>query len=105
MVAAQHLHQLILDGIDILKLIDHDVLQPLLPLEPDFRILLKKIERKFEQIIVVQTEAFLLLIEIAVENDVSGSCCLVVLFLQGIQGKGNQIPIVFRFLDQLAASL
>ena len=102
MVTAQHLHQLILNGIDVLKLIDHDVLQPLLPLEPDLRILLKEVQGEFEQIVVVQSEAFLLLIEVSVKDDISGGRCLVVLLLQSIQGKCDEIPVVLRLLDQLA---
>ena len=70
MIAAQHLHQRVLRLVNVLKFVDHDVFQPLLPLEPDVRILLEDIEREFQQIVVVQPEAFLLLVEIAIENDV-----------------------------------
>ena len=44
MIAAQHLHQLILQRVDILKLVDHDVFEPLLPLEPDVLVLLENVE-------------------------------------------------------------
>ena len=56
-IAAQHLHQLILQRVDILKLVDHDVFEPLLPLEPDVLVLLENIERELDEVVVVEAEA------------------------------------------------
>ena len=69
-VPHQHMHQLILECIDILELVDHNVFQAFLPLQPDLFLLLKDIEGKFDQIVVIEAEALLFLIEIAVKNDV-----------------------------------
>ena len=48
MVSAQHLHQPVLQLVDVLKFVDHDVFQPLLPLQADGVVLLKDIERKLD---------------------------------------------------------
>ena len=87
--------------VDVLKLVDHDVLQPLLPLEFDVRVLLKDVQGELDQVVVVQTEALLLLVQIAVKDDVRGGGGPVVLLLQRIQGQGNQVPVVVRPLEQL----
>ena len=48
MISAQHFHQPVLQLVDVLKLVDHDVFQPLLPLQADGVVLLKDIERKLD---------------------------------------------------------
>ena len=65
MVTAQNLHQLVLKLVDILELVDHDVLQPLLPLEPNVRMLLENIQGELDQVVIIQRKALLFLIEIA----------------------------------------
>ena len=84
-IAAQHLHQLILQRVDILKLVDHDVFEPLLPLEPDVLVLLENIERELDEVVVVEAEALFLLIEIAVEDDVPRRVGALVLFAQRVE--------------------
>ena len=100
-VIAEHLHQLVLQLVDILKLVDHDVFEPLLPFETDVRILLEDIEREFDQIVVVEAEALLLLIEIAVKNDVLRACRLQVLLMQRVERHPDHVLIVFRALEKL----
>ena len=100
-VAAQDLHQLVLELVDVLKLVDHHVLQTALPLQADVRVLLKEIQGELDQIVVVQAEALLLLIEVAVKDDVGGGRCLVVLLLQGVQGHGDHVQVVVRPLEEL----
>ena len=102
MIPAQDLHQLILKLVDVLELIDHDILQPLLPLEAYGRILIKDVKGEFDQVVIVQAKALLLLIEIPIEDDVGGARSLIVFLLQGVQGHGDHVPIVLRFLEQLA---
>ena len=51
---------------------------------------------------IVQAKALLLLIEIPIEDDVGGARSLIVFLLQGIQRHGDHVPIVLRFLEQLA---
>ena len=70
MVGAQHLHQAVLQIIDILILVDHDVFQPLLPLATDLVVNAEQMQHIIDQIIVVEAETFFLLIQIAPENDV-----------------------------------
>ena len=101
-IAAQHLHQRVLRLIDVLKFVDHDVFQPLLPLEPDVRILLEDIEREFQQIVVVQPKAFLLLVEIAIENDVVRGLSLQIFLLQRLERQRDEIEIILRLLLELA---
>ena len=101
MVTAQNLHQLVLKLVDILELVDHDVLQPLLPLEPNVRMLLENIQGELDQVVIIQSETLLLLIQIAVENDVCRGVRLVILLLQRVQRHGDHIQIVVRTLEQL----
>ena len=100
-VAAQHLHQLILQGVDVLKLVDHNVPQPLLPLELDLRIFLEDVEGELDQVVVIQAKTFLLLVEIAVKDDVLRIDGVQILLFQVIQGHRQHVQIVIRFLEQL----
>lgn len=100
-VTAQNLHQLVLKLVDILELVDHDVLQPLLPLQPDVLILLEDVKGELDQVVVVQAEALLLLVEVAVEDDVPGARCPVVFFLQGVQRQVDHVPVVVRPVGEL----
>ena len=99
-IGAEHFHQPVLQQIDILEFIDHDVFQSLLPLQSDVFILLKNIKSKLDQVVIVQTEALFLLIQIAVEDAVLRGLCFVVFLLQGIRRHGDQIQIVFRALEE-----
>ena len=70
MIAGKHLHELVLKPIDVLELVDHDVFEPFLPFETQVLAPTEDLEREYDQVVVVEAEAFLLLIEIAVEQDV-----------------------------------
>ena len=100
-IAAQDLHQLILRRVDILKFIDHDVFQPLLPFEPDVLMRAEDIEGELDQIVVVKREALLFLIEIAVENDILCACGLLIFFLQRVEGQGDHVLVILRPLLEL----
>ena len=85
MIAAQRLHQPVLRLVDVLELVDHDVFEPLLPFETDFRVLRENVEREDDQIVIVEREALLLLPQIAVEDDIARGVGLVVFFLQLVE--------------------
>ena len=101
MVAAEGFHQLVLKRVDILEFIEHDVFEELLPLEADFLIFLKDVEREFDEVVVVQSEAFLFLVQVAVENDVLDGRRGMVLFIEDLKRHGNHVLVVFRFPDAL----
>ena len=101
-IAAQHLHQLILQRVDILKLVDHDVFEPLLPLEPDVLVLLENIERELDEVVVVEAEALFLLIEIAVEDDVPRRVGTLVLFAQRVERHRDHVLVILRLLKELS---
>ena len=61
-VADKHAHKLVLQRVDILELIDHDVFQPLLPFQPDVRVPIEDVEHDDNKIVVVEGEALLLLV-------------------------------------------
>ena len=69
-VALEHLHELMLKPVDVLELVDHDVFEALLPLEAQVLAATEDLEREDDQVVVIEAEAFLLLIQIAVEQDV-----------------------------------
>ena len=72
MIPLQRFHQLVLQAVDVLEFVDHDVLQALLPLGADRGILLEDVKREFDQVVVVEPEALFLLIQVSVKNDVVG---------------------------------
>ena len=100
-IIAEHHHEVILQLVDILKLVDHDIFQPLLPFLTDRRIVLENVERKFDEIVVINAEAFFLLVEIAVKNDLVGRCGLVVFLLHLFQRQRQHILVILRFFEQL----
>ena len=102
MISAEYPHQAVLWRIDILELINHNVLQPLLPFTADLLVLFKNIQRKVNQIIIIQPEALLLLVQIAVEYNILCLNRFLILAVQTIQGHGNQIPVIFRLRHLLA---
>ena len=96
MVSAQHLHELVLDAIDILKLVDHDIFEALLPFQPDLFVLPENIQRKLDQIVVVQPKALLLLIQIAVKYDILSRNRRQILLIQHIERHRDHIEIIIR---------
>ena len=72
MIASEHFHELVLKPVNVLELVDHDVFETLLPFEAQVLAATENLEREYDQVVVVEAEAFLLLIEIAVEQDVVG---------------------------------
>ncbi len=98
-VAAEHLHQFILQAVNILEFINHDVFQPLLPFQPGSGTFLENVQGKFNQVIVVQPEAFLLLVQVAVKDDIGGVGCRKVFLPQDIRGHFNQIDIIIRVFE------
>ena len=101
MIASQHTHQLVLERVDILKLVHHDVLETRLPLPADVFVLFKNIERELDEVIVVEGEAFFLLIKVSVKNDVFHIGRLVVFFVECGNRHRDHIPIVLRLKDAL----
>ena len=95
-VAAEGLHELVLERVDVLEFINHNVLQPLLPLQPDFLIFLKNKKGELNEVIVIQGEAFLFLVQVAIENDILHGKRFVVLFIEQGQGHGNHVLVILR---------
>ena len=93
-VSAQNAHQLVLRLVDILKFVDHNIFQSTLPLDADLLILLKNVQDKFDEIIVIQSEALFFLIEIAVENDILRFFRFEIL--------PDQVSVIFRFAIELS---
>ena len=98
---AQRFHQLILEGVDVLEFVDHDVLQPLLPFQTDVFPFFENMQRELDQVVVIQSKTFLFLIEITEKNDILCPDCCVILFFQRFQGKGNHVLVIFRSFEQL----
>ena len=102
MIPTKHFHQTILQFVNILELINHNVFQPFLPFFSYFLILFKDIKRKNNQIIIIQPKTFFLLIKIAIKNNIVGFYSCSIFFLQLFQRHLNQIQIIQRFLCQLS---
>ena len=102
MPAAEHLHQPVLQGIDVLELIDHDVFEALLPLQPDLLVDLEDVKREVDEVVVVEAEAFLLLVQIAVKQNVLHIDRVKVLLAEDVEGHGDHVAVILRLLDALA---
>ena len=102
MVAAERAHEPVLRFVYVLELVHHDVLQTLLPLAAYLVVLLEDVEREEDEVVVVEAKALLLLVEIAIEDDVARRDGVHVLFSQGIEVHVYHVEIVFRVLDALA---
>ena len=94
MEASKHAHKLVLQRVDVLELVDHDVFQALLPFQPNVRVLIEDVEHDGNKVVVVEGEALLLLVQISVEDDVAHVGCLLVLFAQGGERHGKQVAVV-----------
>ena len=100
-VAGQHLHELVLQAVDVLELVHHDVLEPLLPFEQDVGVLLEQVQHEHDEVVVVQPEALLLLVEVAVEDDVARVRRVEVLLPQAFERHSQHVAVVSRALFQL----
>ena len=100
MPGTQSFHQFILQGVDVLEFVDHDVFQPLLPFQTDIFPFFENMQRELDQVIVIQAEAFLFLIEITEKDNILCTDCCVILFFQRFQGQGYHVPVIFRPFEQ-----
>ena len=100
--AAEHLHQPVLQGVDVLELIDHDVFEALLPLQPDLLVDLEDVKCEVDEVVVVEAEAFLLLVQIAVKQNVLHIHRVKVLLAEDVEGHGDHVAVILRLLDALA---
>ena len=101
MVPLQRLHQLVLQAVDVLEFVDHDVFQALLPLEPDVFVLPEDVQRKDDEVVVVQSEALLRLVQVAVEDDVLYVLRRHVFVVQRVQRQRDDVQIVVRLFKEL----
>ena len=101
-VGAQHLHEPVLQRIDVLELVDLDVHEPLLPLLRDVRMLLEDVETQNDEIVVVDRKGFPLLVEIAVKEDVIHLGRLEILLMQLIDRERDHVEEVARLRETLS---
>ena len=100
-VGAQHLHELVLKTVDVLELVDHDVLEALLPFELHALVQGENVQRELDEVVVVKREALLLLVQIPVEDDVLDCFCLHVLLVEQLGGKPDHILVIGGPLEDL----
>ena len=101
MIGTKCIHQPVLQSVNILKFIDHDVLKPLLPFCTDGLILLKNIQRELDQVIVIQPKTFLFLIEITIKNNVYRLYRLIIFPFELLKRHRDHILVVVRSLKDL----
>lgn len=101
-------HERDLQRVDILKLVDHDVLKTLLPLQRDIGEMVENMQRDNDEVVVIESKAFFLLIQITVENDVVHLARIKVFLLELRQRKRDKVEIIigalyrFQNLDHIA---
>ena len=101
-VRDEDLQQPVLQRVDVLKLVHHDVFEPLLPLAPHRLVEVERQQRKEDQVVVVEREALLRLPQVAVEEDVVQLRGRVVLRLERLGGRLHDVGGVVRLLEALA---
>ena len=101
MICAQRFHQLILQQVDILKFINHNIFQTLLPFQADVFPLMENVKSKLDQVIIIQPEAFLFLIQIPVKDNILRRNGPVIFFLQRLQRQGDHVLIIIRLFEKL----
>ena len=102
MIRTEGFHHFILNHVYILKLINHYVFKPLLPFEADCFVCLEDIEHELEQIVIVQTEAFFLLVKVAVKNYVVGTGGGQVFLMNLVQTHADKVFVIVRLLKDFA---
>lgn len=108
MVFNKLFHERDLQRVDILKLVDHDVFKTLLPLQRNIGEMVENMQRDNDEIVVIEPEAFLLLIQIPIENDVVHLARIKVFLLELRQRKRDKIDVIigalnrFQNLDHIA---
>ncbi len=100
--ALEDLHELVLGRVDVLELVDHDVLEAALPLEADVLARREHVQREEDEVVVVEAEALLLLVEVAVEEDVLDRGRLVVLGLELLEREVDEELVVVALAHALA---
>ena len=102
MITADRIHQFILQRVNILEFVDHDVFQALLPFDSDLIMHFKDVQSKTDQIVVIKTEAFLFLIQISVEQNIVDRFCFHVFLMKFIQRHLDHIQEIARFIFAFA---
>ena len=102
MVPLQNLHELVLQAVDVLELVDHDVLEARLPLGSNLRVVLEDVERELDEVVVVEPEALLLLVEVAVEQDVLDADGGLVLGVERLDRHVDHVAQVVGLGEELA---
>ena len=102
MQALEDLHELVLGRVDVLELVDHDVLEAALPLEADVLARREHVQREEDEVVVVEAEALLLLVEVAVEEDVLDRGRLVVFGLELLEREVDEELVVVALAHALA---
>ena len=102
MPAAEHVHEAVLRLVDVLELVDHDVLEALLPLLADVLVLGEDVQRELDEVVVVEAEALLLFVEVAVEEDVLLRLRPIILLFERREWQGDELLVVVGLLHELA---
>ena len=100
-IALQHLHEPVLQRIDILEFIDHDVFQPLLPFKANVGEPLENVEREYDQVVVIEPEALPFLVKIPIEDDVAHVISLHIPVMQLGDRPFEHVQIVAGVLFEL----
>ena len=100
MIRAEGFHQLILNPVDILKLVNHNIFKALLPFLADLVISLENVQNKFQQVVIVQPEALFFLIQVTVKNYVVSLCRSKVFLVNLIQTHADKIFVVVGLFEK-----
>ena len=90
-MARERLHERVLQAVDILELVHHDVLHALLPGAAHLRAGVEQVQRQDDEIVVVEPEALLLLQQVAVEDNVVDGLGLGIAALQLVVAHGDEV--------------
>ena len=101
-------HECDLQGVDILEFVDHDILETPLPLQSNVGEMVENMKCNDDEVVVIEPKAFLLLIQITVENDVVHRTRIKIFLLEFRQWKRDKVDVIvgalhrFQHLDHVA---
>ena len=101
MMTRKDLHELVLQSVDILELVDHDVLQAFLPLELDVGVSVEQVQCEHDEVVVIEPEALFLLVKITEEDDLIGGARVKIALPEVFDGHGQHFAVVQRMFLEL----
>ncbi len=81
--------------VNVLELVNHNVFEFFLPLSFDVFVVFENVQSEQDQVVVVEAEAFFLLVQIAVKDNVFRGMGAQILFFELLDVHMDQVEVIF----------